>query len=91
MFSSLRVVPLAGLLLLSVMSVACGSTASSAPPPRVAAPVAPDGGLPPPASAKTKGLFVPSDTGLGAQPTGSGPSTGTEGRSMAPTLGNPGN
>lgn len=91
MSSSLRVVRLAGVLLLSVMTGACGSTASSAPPPRAAAPVAPDGGLPPPAAPKTKGVFVPSDTGLGAQPTGSGPSTGTEGRSMGPTLGSPGN
>ena len=90
MFLPFRFVPLAGVLMLAAM-VACGSTASSSPPPRAAAPVAPDGGLPPPTPAKTKGVFVPSDTGLGAQPNGSGTSTGTEGRSMAPTLGSPGN
>jgi hypothetical protein len=91
MISTSGLTRFAVLLLWLAGTVACGSTSSSAPPPRAAAPVSPDGGLPPPPPSHTKGVFVPSDTGLGAQPAGSGPTTGTEGRSMGPTLGNPGN
>lgn len=92
MNSSFIFTPVAGVLLLVAMSGgACGSAASNSPPPHAATPVNPDGGLPPPPPSKEKGVFVPSDTGLGAQPTGAGQTTGTNGRAMAPTLGSPGN
>jgi hypothetical protein len=47
--------------------------------------------LPPPAPSAAKSVIVPTDTGLGASPTGTAPSTGTEGRSMPATLGSPSN
>ena len=49
MRSLTRIVTLAGVLSLTALTGACSSTASSSPPPRTAAPVSPDGGLPPPA------------------------------------------
>ena len=80
-----------GLGALTFLGGACGSSTSTAPPPRAAVPVTTDGGLPPPAPSVKKGLIVPSDTGLGSAPTGTGTSTGTEGRTMPPSLGSPGN
>ena len=80
----------AGPGLLTVLTLTCAGSASSSAPPRNAAPVAPDGGLPAPAPSTAKSVIVPSDTGLGRSPTGSGTSTGTDGRTMPPTLGNPG-
>jgi hypothetical protein len=76
---------------LALLTLACGSTTSSAPPARAAGPIPADGGFFPPEPSHAKGIFVPADTGLGSQPTGAGQSTGTAGRTMAPTLGNPGN
>jgi hypothetical protein len=34
---------------------------------------------------------MPSDTGIGQQPTGPGSTTGTNDRTVGPTLGSPGN
>jgi hypothetical protein len=71
--------------------LACGPARSSGPDPRSSASssLAPDGGLPTPAPSTKRGLIVPSDTGLGSQPTGSGPSTGTNGGRMDPGLASP--
>jgi hypothetical protein len=76
------------LALTLVATVACG--ASYDPPPQTPASASgspADGGLPiPPASSK-KGVIMPGDTGLGASPSGTTTSTGTNGAAVGPTVG----
>lgn len=66
----------------SAAAMGCGPAQTSGPAGRSATAAefstAPDAGLPPPVS-KKKGLIVPSDTSIGAQPAGKGPHTGTSG------------
>jgi hypothetical protein len=69
--------------------LACGPPrTTSAPRSPANAPLPDDAGLPPPPPSARRGVIVPSDTGLGAQPPGSAPATGTSGGSVGPTLGN---
>lgn len=69
----------------------CGPTRSNAPPPQAPrAEIAADGGLPAPARSPAKGVIVPSDTGVGATPAGSGTTTGTAGGgTVDKAIGNP--
>ena len=66
----------------STGAIGCGPARSSSPAGRSATAAefstAPDAGLPAPVS-KKKGVIVPSDTSIGAQPAGKGPQTGTSG------------
>ena len=70
---------------------ACRGAQSNAQPPQTPAAVssAPDAGLPAPAPSR-RGVMMPSDTGIGAMPSGTGPTTGTAGRSTSPMIGNSG-
>ena len=69
---------------------ACGPTQSNAPPPRTgeSAVGSADGGLPPPQRSSKQGVIVPSDTGVGTMPAGSGTATGTSHGTMDKSIGN---
>jgi hypothetical protein len=75
---------------------ACGASRSNSEPPQSegSAQASPDGGmmLPPPPPPSKKGIIVPSDTGIGAagEPSGIPSNTGTAGRAVGPSVGNPG-
>jgi hypothetical protein len=76
----------------TILPSACGRSQSNARTPETAGAIAEtaDGGLPDPAKSSKHGVIVPSDTGIGAMPSGSASSTGTSGRATTPVFGNPG-
>jgi len=69
-------------------ALGCSPARSGAPAarPGSSTSLARDGGLAPPHSDR-KGVIVPSDTGLGSQPTGTSSQTGTSGGRADPGLG----
>jgi hypothetical protein len=74
------------LALVGVAAPACGAPRTQ-PPLTAASEEPPDGGLPEPPASKKKGIILPSDTGLGAGPSGATSYTGTNGTAVGPTLG----
>jgi hypothetical protein len=74
------------LTLVGVTAPACGAPRTQ-PPLTAASEETPDGGLPATPPSKKKGVIMPSDTGLGAGPSGATSYTGTNGNAVGPTLG----
>lgn len=75
--------------LLIAGALGCSPARSGAPaarPGSSTSTLASDGGLPPPHSDR-KGVIVPSDTGVGSQPTGTASQTGTSGGRSDPAMG----
>jgi hypothetical protein len=92
----LMIVVAPALIVLAVAAaslIACGTVGSTDRPPESqnGASTWSDAGVPrpiPPASTR-RGVIVPSDTGLGATPSGSASVTGTSGGAVGPTFGSP--